>query len=134
MFRPSESIKSEIDDLNNKNRELTRLIKYGEEEVATRRKLYFDNKRKLENLFDDKARSERMEGWLTKPKVVWLAPPYQSTSETDYRIVSASGKQIRVGDLLSGSITLYKCDGHPVSRGPGSVIDIEKTFLDGIPK
>ena len=134
MFRPSESIKSEIDDLNNKNRELTRLIKYGEEEVATRRKLYFDNKRKLENLFDDKARSERMEGWLTKPKVVWLSHLWTGMEEKDYRIVSASGKQIRVGDLLSGLITLYKCDGHPVSRGPGRVIDIEKTFPDGIPK
>lgn len=128
MFRPSTSIAEEIDNLNINNRELTRLIRWAEEEIVTRKKLLQSNHQRLVRLFEAKAQSERMEEWSTKSKVVWAKRPSWANHDIDYRVVGVSEKQIRVGELESGIVSLYKPDGHPVGRSTSSAIDLLKTF------
>jgi hypothetical protein len=129
MFRPSESIASEIKDIYTHNRDLNRMIKVAEEEIGTRKKLLTNNNARLERLHLDKAKSERMEAWSLLPVVVWRKAP----DEREYRLVSHSAKQLRVGSFDTGSITLYKPSGLPVGRITSytAEVDVEKTLSQG---
>lgn len=135
IIRPSTAISAEIAELTIHSRQLVRMIRHGEDEVASRRKLLEINSNRVQTLFVDKAESERNEEWLTKPKIVWAETDGYYFTEGDYRAISVSAKQIRVGRIGSGGcVSLYQKTGNPVGRATGMVIDIEKTFPEGLPK
>lgn len=130
MTRSTIHIQGEIDNLMQNNREIVRLIRNAEADIAKHRLLRDSDLNRLDRLFLDYAEAQRIELWATLPKVVWQKRERYG-ADLDFRVVGVGPKQIRVGEMETGNVTLYKKDGPPAGLSAGSVIDMAKTFPEG---
>lgn len=131
MTRSTIYIQGEIDNLIQSNLEIVRLIRNAEADIAKHRLIRDNNHNLLNRLFLDHAEAQRIELWETMPKVVWQKRECYG-DDLDFRVVGVIGpRQMRVGEMETGNVTLYKKDGTPTGLSTGSVIDMDKTFPGG---